>query len=234
MTFLLVGFFLPLSFCLPFSPSLICESVGKCRRPVKSDSPFRVRAQGSLGRWLPPARGHERGSLCDSQLSRETAKTNCLRLNDLPLFSCAPGGSGFERAEPYCGMKIILFSASPDPRRPATPLKAARVPPLQADQSNVVFFPRARLSRCCFSGKLICHWPDTQLLDRCLKTFKTLWREVIHWIKKAGGGKKKIIIKKILSAGAQESIKLHFCGSGASSVTWPVSLDPSCEVLVYF
>lgn len=89
------------------------------------------------------------------------------------------GWSWLERTVPYCGMKIILYDLFffPSPCH-------NKSSPLRADQSSVVSPGQAAL---LLPLLLICHWPDLKLLDHCLKSLKTLWQEVIHWIRKPVG-----------------------------------------------
>lgn len=245
MTFLHVVFF-PLARLVSLVLlSLIWKSVGECRRPVKSACPSVcrvpcVRQTACAGDFLLHGATSVVLPATASSGEKQPRQTVCaVMISHCLAAHCARRGGRFGV---WAGVAILRNENNrvPPPFYPIpvtlqTPQGGTSSTPAGwPKQCGFFFFPRARLSSCCFSGKLICHWPDTQLLDPCLKTFKTLWREVIHWIRKPVGGRKKNNHKKILGAGAQESIKLHFCGSDASSVTWPVSLDPSCEVLVYF
>lgn len=125
-------------------------------------------------------------------------------------------GDYLETTVPYCRLKWMLQELVPSPR-------CSRSSPLQADQSSVVCLGQTVL---LLPLRLICHWPDLKLLDLCLRTFKTLWQEVIHWIRKPVG--------EISWCRAKASIKLHVCGSSAPSIACPVSLDPACHVKLQF
>lgn len=108
-------------------------------------------------------------------------------------------------------MNIMLQELVPSPH-------CSRSSPLQAYQSAVVFPGQAVL---LLPLRLICHRPDLKLLDLCLKTFKTLRREVIHWIRKPVG--QNILVleqKKVLNCISVAAVPQALLT--LSVWTWPV------------